>query len=208
MRPPTTLMARQRTPLPSLDQYVSEHLSSRGGVRGSTRAWSIEYGQHRDKKPISITYQIRKNQFCEIIGRAHKSNNIYWTIDLNSWTCIQGCWDPECFGRGSPIPIISNVCVPVAGNKGERKPLDQIKQEFESWQEGKFEKALMELNLDDIIVTAPPPANNEKLSVVQLDLSINQRMEANEEALNNDVDDDLSDEALLQAIVNNPEMFP
>ena len=178
-------MARQGSKLPSLDKYVNDILGSRGGVQGSIRAWSVEYGP-RDT-PVAITYHMQKNRFCELIGRSHKSNNIFWTIDLSSWTCIQGCHDPDCFGRGCPVPI---------PNDGGR--LDKIQEEFDAWQEEEFEKALMALNIDDIVAqatqqsTSDPPQPDEK--------------DADED---DDSDcGDLSDEALMQAILENPELFP
>ena len=190
--PPATSMARQGSPIPALDQYVTENLASRGGVRGSIRAWSIEYGP-RDT-PASFTYHLQRNRFCEIIGRSHKSNNVFWTIDLNSWTCIQGCHDPDCFGRGSPISISNNSLVAGQQRQGGRQ-LDRIRKEFDSWQEEEFEKALGELNLDDIIVAAPIESETKQLG--------------HEETKKSEEDsEDLSDDALLQAIVDNPELFP
>jgi hypothetical protein len=180
---PAVSMARQGSQLPSLDRYVNDILGSRGGVSGSIRAWSVEYGP-RDT-PISITYHMQKNRFCELIGRSHKSNNVFWTVDLTSWTCIQGCHDPDCFGRGSPIHIPND-----AGR------LDKIQEEFEAWQEEEFEKALMALNIDDIVAKAKLPTSE----VQQTD-----RIEAGKAATDGD---DLSDEALMQAIMNNPELFP
>ncbi len=190
--PPTTSMARQGSPIPALDHYVTENLATRGGVRGSIRAWSIEYG-HRDV-PVSLTYHLQRNRFCEIIGRSHKSNNVFWTIDLNSWTCIQGCHDPDCFGRGSPIPI-SNI-IPTGKHVGQ---LDQIRQEFDSWQEEEFEKALGELNLDDIVAA---PTKGDESSSSSSSSSNQDQKDLGEDS------DDLSDDALLQAIVDNPELFP
>lgn len=193
--PPTTAMTRRGSPLPTLDRYVSETLATRGGARGSIRAWSIEYEKHRDT-PVSFTYHLQKNRFCEIVGRSHKSNNVFWTIDLNSWTCIQGCHDPECFGRGSPLPIPNhNSAVVGASNGGGEKTLETIRQEFDMWQEAEFEKALSELNLDALVV-----AENERISstTTQKDDGIHSKNETQ----------DLSDDALLQAITDNPELFP
>ena len=187
---PSISMTRQGSPVPSLDQYVSEVLATRGGVRGSIRAWSIEYG-HRDT-PVSFTYHLQRNRFCEIIGRSHKSNNVFWTIDLNSWTCIQGCHDPDCFGRGSPVPIANNSLA--AGQSKSGSLLDQIQKEYDSWQEEEFEKALGELNLEDILAEAPSQGKGSQAS--------------KDEKQGTEDSDELSDEALLQAIGNNPELFP
>jgi hypothetical protein len=212
--PPATSMARQASPLPSLDRYVTENLATRGGGRGSIRAWSIEYG-HRNDTPVSFTYHLQKNRFCEMVGRSHKSNNVFWTIDLNSWTCIQGCHDPDCFGRGSPLPISNSNAVVVGGGKhqggGRRIPsLDSIQQEFESWQEEEFEKALSELNLDDIVAGRPAAADDDSSSSASQSGPGRNcgRDEYDEKTDDDDSEYDLSDEALLQAIGDNPELFP
>jgi Herpesviridae UL52/UL70 DNA primase len=177
---PTIPMVRQGSPLPSLDKFVNEVLGVRGGTQGSIRAWSVEYG-HRDT-PVSITYQMQRNRFCELIGRSHKSNNIFWTVDFSSWTCIQGCHDPDCHGRGSPVPI-----------PNEYGRLDAIQKELETWQEEEFEKALMSLNIDDIVIEAKKSSNAE---------------DNKESTAPNSSYDQLSDDALLQAISQNPELFP
>ena len=36
------------------------------------------------------------NRYCENIGRAHKSNNIIWNVDLACKTYWQTCYDTEC----------------------------------------------------------------------------------------------------------------
>lgn len=177
---PAISMARKGSPLPMLDRFVTEVLANRGGVRGSIRTWSIEYGPH--DKPLSFTYQMQRNRFCELAGRNHKSNNVFWTVHIDSWTCMQGCHDPECYGRGTPVPI--------SNHRGE---LDSIKLEYEAWREAEFEKALMNLNLDKVV----------KVEEVQ-----NGKVEPQTLSVNRAYSDSLSDEALLQAVLKNPELFP
>uniref|UniRef100_A0A7R9ZQM5 DNA-directed primase/polymerase protein n=1 Tax=Craspedostauros australis TaxID=1486917 RepID=A0A7R9ZQM5_9STRA len=140
-------------------------MACRGGTRGSIRAWSLQEDHDNSKKTVGIMYQISRNRYCEMVGREHRSNNIYWTIDFKTWSCVQGCHDRECVGRGVPLSIPQDA-------------LTQIQQEYEAWQEEEFEKALLALNLDDY----PSPQTN---------------------ALS-----DLSDDALLEAMEANPELFP
>jgi hypothetical protein len=214
---PCISMRMTATSLPSLDIYVAETLANRGGTPGSIRAWSIECGPRG--APIAIAYQLSRNRYCELIGRAHKSNNIFWTIDLVSWTCIQGCHDPECFGRGSPVPIPIEL-------------VKTMKEELNAWQEEDFEKALLELNLDenknrstkeDITSTneetrdkAEP--NNEgsdtKASGI-LSKRIDEPNVANRAAkgvINGEDNVDsgtlLSDDDILDAVFSSPELFP
>ena len=78
-----------------------------------------------------------------------------------------------------------------------------MRQEFESWQEEEFEKALMDLNLDDIVASSN---TKESAACGTVDtVSGNRDTQTSQEK--HDADD-LSDEALLQAIVDNPELFP
>lgn len=37
-------------------------------------------------------------RYCENIGRWHKSNNIYWIVDLNKKKMYQKCHDEDCSG--------------------------------------------------------------------------------------------------------------
>lgn len=37
-------------------------------------------------------------RYCENIGRCHKSNNIYWIVDLNKKKMYQKCHDEDCSG--------------------------------------------------------------------------------------------------------------
>ena len=163
--------------------------------------------------PNPFTYHMQKNRFCEMVGRSHKSNNVFWTIDLNSWTCIQGCHDPDCFGRGSPLSI-SNSNGGTQQGGGRRIPsLDSIQQEFESWQEEEFEKALSELNLDDFVAgrpTANASGEDSSSSASQSGPGRNYGKDEDEKEKLDDDDSetDLFDEALLQAIGDNPELFP
>jgi hypothetical protein len=93
------------SPFPVLDNFVLSELATRGGVQGSIRGWSVE---NDGSMPLSITYQMVRNRWCESIGRPHKSNNIMWTIDFTTMETIQGCHDPECRARrfrGTPKPL-------------------------------------------------------------------------------------------------------
>eukprot|EP00980_Cylindrotheca_fusiformis_P031437 scaffold26366_cov117-Cylindrotheca_fusiformis.AAC.8 len=201
------------TPLPSLDAYVADVLANRGGTQGNIRAWSVERGQ-RDV-PISITYQLSRNRYCELVGRSHKSNNVFWTIDLSSWTCFQGCHDPDCFGRGSPVSVPEEF-------------VKKIKAEFDAWQEEEFEKALLSLNLDEEPKTASIPKVSTTTEAMhdtedlQRDNPIKNTPEplaANVEKLHReetmkcpetrgDSGTLLSDEDILNAVFSSPELFP
>jgi DNA-directed primase/polymerase protein len=98
-----------RSPFPFLDDFVQNKLATREGILGAIRGWSIE---NDGKVPKSITYQMFRNRWCESIGRAHKSNNIMWTIDFAAMNATQGCHDPECRAlkfRGKPLSLPDDV---------------------------------------------------------------------------------------------------
>lgn len=215
---PAISIHASKTPFPSLEKYVLEVLGRRGGACGAIRAWSLEYGGPKGDIPVSITFQMCRNRFCELIGRTHKSNNIFWTIIFDSWTCIQGCHDPECFGRGAPVPIREDYLL-------------SIKEEFEAWRDEEFEKALLALNLDDLPAsTADLPRetpitnttgsdhgeDSKKVAIMvknagqQGDASemVGNGIKGGDEHDGADSSCSLSDEALLEAISANPELFP
>jgi hypothetical protein len=193
---PSISIRTAATPLPTLDQYVMDVLATKGGVPGAIRAWSMEYG--RGDAPNSITYQLVRNRYCEQIGRSHKSNNIYWIVDFATWTCVQGCHDPECFGRSSPMAIA-------------KERLEPIQDEYRRWQEEEFEKALLALNLEDDDETTPekqiigetpkPKASSEDIRKQDTAPAV-----AADEVNTSIVS--LSDDALLDAVLSNPNLFP
>ena len=75
------------SPIQTLDNFILR-LSTRGGIQGRIRAWSMEGGQ--------LSYQMSDNRWCENIGRAHKSNNVIWNVNLKCRTYWQTCYDTEC----------------------------------------------------------------------------------------------------------------
>ena len=98
-----------RSPFPFLDDFVQNKLGTRESLQGAIRGWSIE---NDGKIPKSITYQMVRNRWCESIRRAHKSNNIMWTVDFAAMNATQGCHDPECRVmkfRGKPLPLPDDV---------------------------------------------------------------------------------------------------
>jgi hypothetical protein len=151
------------SPYLALDKYVTKILAARGGIQGSIRAWSIDTDSQGN--PVSIAYQMSRNRWCECIRRAHKSNNIMWTVDFVSWHCVQNCHDPECRAlrfRGTPIDLPADVleavrdalfeeqlaCLDEQALFEQRKvaPTTSLQETID--EDEAFEKALMGLNLD------------------------------------------------------------
>ncbi|XP_076241620.1 DNA-directed primase/polymerase protein [Calliopsis andreniformis] len=45
-----------------------------------------------------LVYETTGYRYCENIGRCHKSNNVFWIVDLRAKTVYQKCHDEDCFG--------------------------------------------------------------------------------------------------------------
>ena len=73
------------SPFPRVDACI---LKARPGA--TVRAWR--------RTPSTLTYHLAKNRFCERIGRPHKSNNIFFVVDLNQAVFRQRCFDEGCRG--------------------------------------------------------------------------------------------------------------
>ncbi|XP_012287011.1 DNA-directed primase/polymerase protein [Orussus abietinus] len=48
------------------------------------------------KKPKAIIYEIYGFRYCNNIKRQHKSNNIYYVVDLETMVLLQKCHDEDC----------------------------------------------------------------------------------------------------------------
>ncbi|KOC59166.1 Coiled-coil domain-containing protein 111 [Habropoda laboriosa] len=70
-----------------LDKYIS-NLIYPGKVRAC---------KYRRSSNLSV-YQTSGYRYCENIGRCHKSNNVFWVVDLKNKTMYQKCQDQDCFG--------------------------------------------------------------------------------------------------------------
>uniref|UniRef100_A0A348G6D5 DNA-directed primase/polymerase protein n=1 Tax=Odontomachus monticola TaxID=613454 RepID=A0A348G6D5_ODOMO len=80
----------QTSPYPEIDKYI----------RSIIDPGNIRVTKYFDKTKI-LRYEIYGNRFCENIGRWHKSNNVYWIVDLNKKEIYQKCHDEDCSGFSS-----------------------------------------------------------------------------------------------------------
>lgn len=93
------------SPFPKLEQWIIDTLGTRNGRIGSIGTWSVVVGTQRPL-PQTVCFNMKDNRYCYNVGRAHKSNNIIWNVDLLDRVCYQSCHDPECRGyRGDPIDV-------------------------------------------------------------------------------------------------------
>ena len=57
-----------------------------------------------------LTLHIGGGRFCHRVGRHHKNNNVFWSLDLlTRWCATQGCMDPDCKGYKYDVPIPSHL---------------------------------------------------------------------------------------------------
>ncbi|KAI3426242.1 hypothetical protein D9Q98_008618 [Chlorella vulgaris] len=88
-------------PLPytGLEDFVNS-VCCEGGVQGRVRSWLRleDPGQ-----PPLLCINVQGNRFCGNIGRAHKSNGIFYVVDVRSGSWCQRCYDPDCRHYRSPL---------------------------------------------------------------------------------------------------------
>jgi DNA-directed primase/polymerase protein len=58
-----------------------------------------------------IIYSIKNYRYCENIKRPHKSNNIYFVVDIDRNCLFQKCYDPDCKDYRSPETRIPNQII-------------------------------------------------------------------------------------------------
>lgn len=96
------------SPQPVLDRYI-KRLVSPGVIRRSTYSSEL----------CRIIYEISGNRFCHNIGRQHKSNNVYYVVDLKNFEYYQKCHDPDCSGYRSKENKLPPEIVFLLENEGD-----------------------------------------------------------------------------------------
>eukprot|EP01039_Chlorochromonas_danica_P005921 gene5919-6519_t len=89
---------RQSSLFPKLDAFIQHTFAERGGVVGYISSWSLFYRSHGSFPFYVLRYQIGKNRYCEHVQRPHKSNGVYFDVNLMAGEVQQGCWDMDCRG--------------------------------------------------------------------------------------------------------------
>ncbi|GIL44777.1 hypothetical protein Vafri_2278 [Volvox africanus] len=91
------------SPFPHIDKFI-ESVCCEGGVQGRVRCWQYL------EDTATLLLSMRENRWCANIGRAHRSNGIYFTVDLRGGTWHQRCFDPECRDfRSARMPLPSHL---------------------------------------------------------------------------------------------------
>lgn len=106
------------SPFPCLDSFIQVVCSASGGPPGHIASWTYM------PDCALILYSIAGNRWCGNISRQHKSNRVFYVVDLKeNWWC-QRCYDPECRGYRSvltPLPMHLSALLEllVAGDEQE-----------------------------------------------------------------------------------------
>ena len=92
------------SPHPELDAFIESVCSSTNAGSSSTgtiRSWTV-----LDDSGSIFLYNIKGNRFCGNIGRQHKSNGIFFIVDVQHGVWYQKCYDPECRHYKSPATAL------------------------------------------------------------------------------------------------------
>ncbi|KAL3990279.1 Herpesviridae UL52/UL70 DNA primase family protein [Acanthocheilonema viteae] len=103
------------SPFPVLDQHIIA-INRQWKDNASIRQWKLLV----DKFTMSryIIYYIANCRYCFNIGREHRSNGIYWVVDLEKLHCFQKCFDVDCSGISSNyFPLPNFVCISLPSMK-------------------------------------------------------------------------------------------
>ncbi|XP_034940588.1 DNA-directed primase/polymerase protein-like [Chelonus insularis] len=89
------------SPYPAIDKFIA-NLVNPGTIRVT---------KHFNETK-TIIYEIIGNRFCANVGRAHKSNHIFYVVDLQEKCAYQKCHDQEdCANfKSNPIPLPPEIC--------------------------------------------------------------------------------------------------
>jgi len=97
------------SPYPELDEFVMDVCRRNipdGSRRGNVgiRSWiSLDDGS-------VLLYNLSGYRYCDNIGREHKSNGVFFVVDLKQAAWYQKCYDPDCRNYKSPAcPIPPDV---------------------------------------------------------------------------------------------------
>ncbi|KAI8614382.1 hypothetical protein BC830DRAFT_1127680 [Chytriomyces sp. MP71] len=83
---------------PQIDAYIARWIDSNTQSRSRAHLKSVSSFSHEKM----ILYNVSGNRFCFNIGRDHKSNGVYYLLDLKKGVFLQRCHDPDCRHYSSP----------------------------------------------------------------------------------------------------------
>ncbi|CAG9534358.1 unnamed protein product [Cercopithifilaria johnstoni] len=103
------------SPFPVLDQHIIA-INKRWKDNASIRQWKLSVDKFT--MPRHIIYYMANCRYCFNIDREHRSNGIYWVVDLDKLHCFQKCFDIDCNGVSSNyFPLPNFVCTSLLSMK-------------------------------------------------------------------------------------------
>uniref|UniRef100_A0A0N5AMC0 DNA-directed primase/polymerase protein n=1 Tax=Syphacia muris TaxID=451379 RepID=A0A0N5AMC0_9BILA len=107
----------ETSPFPVLEFHILQ-INKRWRPSVTIRSWKIS--KHLITGRRFITYYLAGCRFCFNIGREHRSNGVFWTVDLDNAFCYQKCFDIDCRGTSSNyFPLPSFVKASITLKNGE-----------------------------------------------------------------------------------------
>ncbi|XP_015524397.1 DNA-directed primase/polymerase protein [Neodiprion pinetum] len=87
------------SPYPDIDKFILD---------------IVKPGKIREVKLLNnsvMLYAFIDHRYCANIGRPHKSNGVYWVVDLNNKVAFQKCYDHDCAGfKSAPRELPEKIC--------------------------------------------------------------------------------------------------
>uniref|UniRef100_A0A8R1TRN4 DNA-directed primase/polymerase protein n=1 Tax=Onchocerca volvulus TaxID=6282 RepID=A0A8R1TRN4_ONCVO len=112
------------SPFPILEQHVIA-INRRWKDNASIRQWRLSMNKFTMSR--HIIYYISNCRYCFNIGREHRSNGVYWIVDLDKLHCFQKCFDVDCNGISSNyFPLPNFVCTSLLSTKDLTLEADKI----------------------------------------------------------------------------------
>ncbi|GBG24490.1 DNA-directed primase/polymerase protein [Hondaea fermentalgiana] len=132
------------SPFPEVEAFVLQHATAALGPRASsrraeTRAWTLGARELR--------FNLRRTRFCQRVRREHRSNNVFFTIDLEAATFSQGCYDPDCARAGfrtDPLALPSSVAQALRSRRCDALQQQQQQQKEQQEEQQKGQKHELE----------------------------------------------------------------
>ncbi|KAL6768087.1 hypothetical protein ACKKBF_B37745 [Auxenochlorella protothecoides x Auxenochlorella symbiontica] len=88
-------------PFPELAAFITAVCSQDGAwPRAGIRSWAMQ------EDASLVLYNIRGCRYCGNLGREHRSNGVFYVVDLQGGGWTQRCYDPACRGYRSPVTAL------------------------------------------------------------------------------------------------------
>ena len=97
---------RRASPFPKLDEFIKTQIN-KGGVQGVIRHWI-----HFQSLNLML-YDVDRNHWCDNVKRPHRSNHIYFIVDMGVKVFYQKCHDPDCHDFKSEERLLPDEVNPV-----------------------------------------------------------------------------------------------